>query len=254
MLFRLLLVAALALGTCTSVEAQSTGRHRRTPPPEPTAEEVKAASITRNWAFTLGAGLTASGDLFRVRTTGDSGIPWLPPAGSPFLSDDFRVTLDEDIGLSVGLARRLQERLWLRLDLSSAQMDMTAIARAGQTADIHQWDQLTAVMTIMSLEYRLVHLASFPYLLGGAGVTVVGGEGTSDYDQTRFAWRLGAGYHKDLSQGWGVRGEIRGTFQSLDFADYRPPVDSDTIYPDVTMEDYGITHFWEFMIMIRGEF
>ncbi|HOX26311.1 MAG TPA: hypothetical protein PLL30_06945 [Candidatus Krumholzibacteria bacterium] len=246
------LILALAGAASGTVSAQtSTGRHRQLPAesqPEPAARGDGA------WFLSAGAGLVTSGDLFRVRTAGQSGIPWDPPAGANFQSDDFAVTLDETIAMALSAGRRLAAPLWARLDLGAAQIDMTAIARVGETADVFRWDQLSIYQAALVAEYRLVDEPSFAYLLGGVAGVLARGEASGDYDQERVGLRFGGGYQQRLAQAWGLRFEVRDTMVSLDFADYRPPVVGEVAYPDVTMEERSPQHLLELLVSLQGGF
>jgi len=231
----------------------STGRHRapvEEEPVEESPEEVRESA----WSFNVGAGLFTSGDLFRVTTEGNSGSSWAPPAGGSFISDDYLVTLDEDIGVSIGLGRRLSDRWWLRLDFSASQLAMTAEARSGQTVSLYRWDQMSFNILALSAEYRLVTQASYPYLLIGAGATKVAGSSTSDYDQTRPSFRFGAGFNQRFLQSWSLRLEIRDTIQDLQFADYQPPVVEGNLYPDMNLEEMGPQHAVEILLALNASF
>jgi len=251
---RLLLAVTFLLCVPGLVLAQSsTGRTRAPVEEEPvptTPEETREPA----WSFNLGAGLVTSGDLFRVTTSGNSGIGWAPPGGGSFVSDDFLVTLDENIGVTIGLGRRLSDRFWARLDFSTSQLNMTAEARSGQTVELYRWDQMTFNLLALTVEYHLVQQPSYPYLLAGGGATKVSGRNTGDYDQTRPSFRFGAGYSQRFLQNWSVRLEIRDTIQDLKFADYQPPVADGNLYPDMTLEELGPQHAVELLLALHGVF
>ena len=231
----------------------SSGRHRRAEIEEPAPPPV-SGSETRDWYIMPGAGMMTSGDLVKVVTAGESGVPWDPPGGVPFTSSDFVLTLDESIGLALTLGRRIADRIWLRLDISAAQLPITALARVGQTAEVFRWDELSVVLLDLAVEYRLVRHPSFLYLLGGSGLTAVSGNASDDYDQSLLNLRFGGGYHANLGRGWGLRLEIRDTLQSLDLAGYRPPVVEGGIYPNVQVEERGPQHFVEILLAMNGSF
>lgn len=254
--FLSVLIGLFCLLAASSVAQTSSGRHRSSDVVEEPASSPVDGNDTRNWYIMPGAGMMTSGDLIRVYTTGESGIPWDPPGGHPFISSDFVLTLDESIGLAVTLGRRLVDRLWLRFDFSVSQLPITALARVGETAEVYRWDELAVLLMNLSVEYRLVRYPSYFYLLGGSGLTSVGGNASDDYDQSLMNLRLGGGYNANLGRGWGLRLEIRDTLQSLDLAGYRPPVvvDPEEIYPDVQLEDRGPQHFVEILLSVNGSF
>jgi len=231
----------------------STGRHRSSATVQ-AADDSTAAEPERTWTLLVGAGLLTSGDLFRVRTTGNSGIPWDPPAGGSFVSSDFTVTLDESIALSASLGRRLADRLWGRLDFSLGQVPMAAIARVGESAAVYRWDELTLHQFALAVEYGLSPEASHPYLLGGVSGVIARGESSDDYDQERVGVRFGAGFRQRLARDWGLRVEIRDSVVALDFADYRPPVVDEAVYPNLTIEEMGPQHLWEILLLLQGWF
>jgi len=253
-----LVVAGLLL-SCPLAElagAQpTTGRHRadRTDRQEEATVEGYDERNGR-WALIASAGALAGGDLVRVRTGGSAGIPWDPPGGPEFRSDSFQLTLDESIAVNLGLARRLGERVWLRLGVTAAQLDVAAQARVGQTAEVFRWDQLAVLIAGLDAEYRLVRAPSYFFLATGLSVLRLAGDGDDGLDDTALALRLGAGFHQHLAPGWGLRLEVRDNLAGLDHDGYRPPVVGDTVYPDITLDDAGTDHFWELLVSMQTVF
>lgn len=243
----------LALLQAGSTRAQvETGRHRPVRPQEEEPVQRPFLDAGQRWFVMAGAGMLASGDLFRVRAEGTVGFE--APGGPGFLSNDFVVTVDETIDLAVALGYRLHERFWLRANLSTAQAALTALARTGQGAEVHRWDQLNLLITGLDVEFRLVEADSYPYLLAGSTAVLARGVADDGLDQDRLAWRFGFGYQQDLLPDWGLRAEIRNNLVSLDFGSYRPPVATDDLYPNLTIADTTPHHFWELLLLLHGSF
>jgi opacity protein-like surface antigen len=258
MITLLCLVAILA----ADARAQSSGRHRDTPPPgDEVAEEVTeeaeivvVPTASGSWFFMASAGLAASGDVLRVSTEGVSGIPWNPPGGPEFQSEDFTLTLDEAFALSFSLGRRLTSRTWLRADVGLAEMQVTALARVGQTAEVYRWDELAFWRAAVAMEYRFLRRATTPLIMAGVAVVDVAGAVDDGLDQTRLGWRIGAGYNVGLGAGWSLRAEVRDTIVWLQMEDYRPPVGDGADYPNATVENLGPQHLVEALVGVVGEF
>jgi hypothetical protein len=251
------LIAALTavLGALGASAQTSSGRHRAPRETAPAAADTVARDDGGpGWYLMAGAGLMTSGDLVRYQTDANTGIAWDPPAGDPFLSDDFTLTLDEGVALSLALGRRVSRPLWLRLDLSAAELPVTALARTGQSVAAFRWDELSVLVLGLSAEVRLMDRPSFLFLTGGGGVTWTSGNRSDDLDRTQAHLRLGGGYHQDLGRGWGVRAEIRDSIQDLEFADYRPPVEEGAQYPAVTATGLGPQHLVEVLLLVNGRF
>ena len=109
-----------------------TGRTRTVTTTQEQTQDLSVFQDT-NWFLAAGAGVLASGTLFRVAS--DDPARWQPPGGPVFTSKDFTVLLDEDFCLVLTLGRRLGSRSWVRLNLSSARMNMLARAWVGQGTD-----------------------------------------------------------------------------------------------------------------------
>jgi hypothetical protein len=242
-----LLALGLVAGMVATAGAQSvTGRTRA---PEP----GDGAAAGSGWVVCAGAGVMTSGDLFTVVIPGGSAVAWAAPGGGAFNAYEFTVTLDEDVHTGLSLARPLPGRLWLRLDLSWSQADMTAEARVSETVELHLYDRLTVLMAGLTLERELVRARHYPYVLAGAALVDVGADGTEDFDQSRLGLRLGAGFHYGIDGRWGARFEIRDTIQQLDLEDHRPQTITGST-PPLAYRELGPQHFFELSVGIRGIF
>ncbi|MBD3221186.1 hypothetical protein GF314_08060 [bacterium] len=245
-------IVVLALA-CTQASGQtSTGRHRVERDETEEREEELAPQDAR-YFVAAGAGLATSGDLLRIRTAGTSGIRWDPGGTEPFASENVLLTLDEDIALAAAFGGRLLPALWYRLDASAAVINLAAEARIGEGAETRLWDTLSLVHASLALEYRLVSLASFPYVFAGAGVMSVSADRDEQFDQTQLAWRLGGGYQLTLHPQWALRAEVRDAVAGLEVEDYVPPVIGNQL-PDYEIEDKGPTHAFEMVLMLTGAF
>ncbi len=252
---RLLILTALFCLVAGPLLAQtSTGRHRQSTASEPEPAAEYGDEDSGKWFFMPGAGIMTSGDLARFRTINGGDQTWQPPGGQPFNSADFVLTLDESIALAVTVGRRVGSRFAVRLDFSAAELPMAAIARVGEEAGVFRWDELAVMMLGLSAEYRISATPSYFYLLAGGTATRVSGGLSDAYNQTQPGLRFGAGYHQHLGGDWGLRGELRDTLQSLDFADYHPPVPEGAPDPDAQVEELGPQHMVEILFVLHGSF
>ncbi|MEZ4388308.1 MAG: hypothetical protein R3D98_12190 [Candidatus Krumholzibacteriia bacterium] len=247
-------VLGLSLLLVGAAAAQSSSGRHRVQPAEPAEAAADAGRAATGWSWYIdaGAGLATSGDVLRIRTDETSGIDWAPPGGQTFNSRDVRLTLDENLGLACGLGRRLSSLLWARLDVGVTTIDLAAEARVGEGAEVYLWDRLGFVAASAGLEYRFVDLPSFPYLLAGVGIDVVDGR-DSQFDQTRLAWRAGAGYQQALVEPWSLRLEVRDSVANLDLADYVPPV-AGSLTPNFRLEEKNPVHLFELLVLLTGSF
>ncbi len=227
-----------------------TGRHR--PQAVAVADTGRAGQPSRVEAA-IGVGMLTSGDLLRVRTAAGSGIPWAPPGGSSFVSDEYLLTIDEDVAFSLMVKYDLTRWLAVRADGSTARVSVTAKAHSGEVVNLHQWDTVTLSMLGLAIEGKLVQQPSYPYLLAGVAYVSLSGHGGEGFDQSRLALRFGAGYHHDLGQRLGLRVEARNTLQQFKFSDYVPPVDG-AILPNYTIEERGPQQLWELLLGLTGRF
>ncbi len=170
------------------------------------------------WAFCGGLGVFASGDLFQAELVPkpESLPTWYTPGGAPFKSDEFVVTLDEDLQVGATVFFRLQSRLWLRADWSWAQVDATAEAWASAVVDLHLYDRLTIMSFGLAAEYALLGGRTFPYVFGGGAVVTVTAAHAQGIDQNRFGPRLGVGFQQDLGSYWAGRVELRDTILQIE--------------------------------------
>jgi len=245
------LVTLVAVAAATPAAAQTTGRHRPA-----VAEPAPADTAAAETKFLAGfqVGIMDSGDLFRVRTLGESGIPWDPPGGGPaFVSSDFVVTLDADVAFSVLASLEVSRWLAVRADLTHGRMDMTAEARQGEIVNIYAWDRLTVTLIGVVLEARLVSSPSYLYVLAGPGLTLASGSTGDTPDQTRLAGRFGAGYHHALGRRFGLRAEVSCNLQQLDFADYVPPYQGN-VAPNATVAERGPQQIWQMTLGFNARF
>jgi len=250
----LMAVAMLLLVACAMAQT-STGRHRTERPPAATDQENQGDGGADGWTYfvSAGAGLATGGDVARIRTADVSGILWDPAGGTSFASHNILLTLDENLGLAVGMGRRLSRAFWLRVDGSASTLDLAAEARVGEGMEVYLWDRLSVAMATAALEYRLTDQPSFPYLVAGAGLMVVSGESDDQFDQTRPTVRLGAGYEQRFMAPWSFRVEIRDSITDLDLEDYVPPVEGNLV-PDYSLENKGPTHVFELLLTLTGAF
>ncbi len=249
------LLVAVAQGlTATDLWGQAVSGRRRAGPTVADESPPDGRDDRPRWFFALGAGAMASGDLFRVQTRDLTSTNWQAPGGPSFNSRDFVVTLDENIALAVAMGRRMSERSWVRLSLSTAQVDMTALARVGQGAEIYRWDRMDLVVLGLDFEYRLISQARYPYLLGGGALIAASGAADDAIDQTRIAARVGGGYHVQLNPIWGLRAEARGHLATLTFDDYEPPVAEGYALPEIATSSNTPHQFWEILLMLHAVF
>jgi hypothetical protein len=250
----LLVLGAVALAPTPGAAQADTGRHRATAATEPEEPAAPRTDGAPRWFFAAGAGVLASGDLFRVRNATDAVTSWQAPGGTVFESRDFVVTLDEDLDLAVAAGRRLAGRTWLRLTLSTSRLGMTALSRVGQGAEVHRWDRLNVVLLGLDVEHRLVAAPHHPFLLAGGALLAVRGAADGSVDQTRPGARLGAGYHLRLNPVWAMRAEVRGSFVSLDLDDYEPQVPEGQPRPETYTTTTTPHHFWEVLVQMHATF
>lgn len=262
---RIILGGAIILGSAGSVTAQAgnrpdgsgyasgedagaqtsteTGRHA------PALVEAGPARLR----VTAGAGVLTSGDLFKVEVVSRNPQPWLAPAGSQFNSEEYIVTLDEDLLLSASLFYRLGGQWWLRGDLSYAKLDATAEALVGQTVELHLYDQLAFLMAGLTVERPLVSTPSYPFLLAGFAWVDIKAEHDAAFDQSDLGWRFGAGYHQDFAVSWGLRLEIRDTILQIDTSEHRP-LNLNPLDPELKIDQYGPQHLFELVLLIQKIF
>lgn len=249
------LAVILTLLSGLATAQTSSGRHRTVRQTDPEQEIAAQRDEAAGWTYfvSVGGGLATAGDVARIRTAGVSGILWSPASGEPFASHNILLTLDENLGLSVTAGRKLAPRWWLRLDVGGSTLDLAAEARVGEGMEVYLWDRLSFLAASASVEYRLVNQPSFPYLLAGVGATMVAGDHDSQWDQTRPAFRLGAGYEQRFMGPWAFRAEVRDQITSLDLDGYVPPVEGELL-PDYTVEDKGPVHYFELLLTLTGSF
>lgn len=231
---------------CTSVAlaGSDTGRSA--------AEETTRGSSGR-WSFRAGAGVMTSGDLFEVIMPSGMMPEWIAPDGETFHSDEFVVTLDEDLQTAVCVAFLLADAWWLRFDLSWSQANATAEARVGQTVELYRYDQLTFLLSGLTIERSLINTDDYVYVLAGAVLVDVSAANGEGLDQTVLGWRFGMGFHHAFDERWGARFEIRDTLQQLDMGEHTPRAIGTEVVAMEFME-LGPQHLFELTFSIGGLF
>lgn len=249
-------LAALLLGIATtSVQGQVPTGRQRTVAAEPDEASRGLLIGDSSWFFAAGIGVFTAGNLLKVDSDGTRGY-WQTPEGLTFFSSHFVIVLDEDIDMSITAGRRLGDRVWLRSNLSTAQVRMRARARIGQNIGFYGWDQMSLVVFGLDVEYRLVVQDHFPFLLAGGGGVVVRGSRDESVDQTRPALRFGGGYHYQINEIFGLRAEIRNSIAALDFGGFQPSV----FFPPpgeespVIVKGFPTHHFWQILVLIQACF
>jgi hypothetical protein len=167
------------------------------------------------WGLSFGGGVLAGGDLFRV--VNDLTVNWSAPgaAAADFNAKRFTATLDEAGALAVGFTRRLGARSWLRVDLASGEMKVTALANDSQTVTPVPYDQLTLLLLSLSWEQRLLDTRLQPYLAGG--VSWLDLQGASEaLTQSRTGIRAAIGLSYRLLERGNVRLEVADNVISVD--------------------------------------
>jgi len=262
---QVVLGCALILGTVGSGGAQAGGGFDGSGLPGGEDAGAQTSTVTGRHApvsvdpgpsrlrVTAGAGVLTSGDLFKVEVVSRNPQPWLSPAGSQFNSEEFIVTLDEDLLLSASLIYRLVGQWWLRGDLSYAKLDATAEALVGQTVELHLYDQLDFLMAGLTVERPLVSTPSYPFLLAGLAWVDIKAENEAAFDQSDLGWRLGGGYHQQFATSWGLRLEIRDTILQIDTLQHQP-LNLNPQEPELKIEQYGPQHLFELALLIQKVF
>jgi hypothetical protein len=235
--------------------AMAQDRSEPTPTGRQRAETGRRRSIadedTRpvRWSFAVGAGIMASGDLFKVRVPSGNDLLWQAPGGSAFNSDRFTVTLDEDLQITLVGSWQAASRLFLRGEFSWARLQATALAIVGQTGEVVPYDEISFYLTGLAAEYRLIAGRTTPYLLGGGAWVVVRSAGDAGLDQSRPGFRFGAGLHHAWGGRWALRGEIRDTLVDLDLTDYRPRA-AGVAAPNIELQSLAPQHLWEIFVSL----
>ena len=151
----LLLLGAVGEAEAAPADArvvrESTGR---------TAADESLGAVTEpTWVMSVGGGLSAGGDLFRVRA--ESSIDWTAPLDDVvFTAKRFTVTLDESAYVSFGLSRRITRHGWLRADFAWTEMNAAALANDTQIVTPVLYDTVTLTRMGLAWEQRLLDRAS----------------------------------------------------------------------------------------------
>jgi hypothetical protein len=238
---------ALPAAAQTEPPRPVTGRHA---PPRAGVSADDQSGEAGPWSVAIGAGLLASGDLFRASVPDGSARIWSPPLGGTFSAHEILVTLDEDLAVSAAVGRRLGGRWRVRCDLSWAEASATAEARVGQTVELRTWEKPTFLLAGLDVECQLLRARLYPYALAGVTVTHLAAAQASALDQTRVGLRGGVGLQLGFAPEWGLRAELRDTWQQFDLTDYG----DDPAFADRTFEELGPQHLFELLLQVRALF
>ncbi len=177
-------------------------------------ESLSDADSRPTWTFDVGGGVSAGGDLFRVRSDDDQ-LWTIPAGGTTFTSSRFTVTLDESAIVSLGLARRMTARGWLRIDFSWTEMNATALAKDGEFVTPVLFDSLTMARAGLTWQQRLADASFSPYVVIGLCYQDVSSK--AEYlKQSGLAPKFGMGSVYSLSGAWRVRMELTDTIYQFD--------------------------------------
>lgn len=205
-----LILLLLALAGVPRAEAETADARvvRRSFEPQ-TTETIQEAPHEANWAFRIGTGLSAAGDLFQVKS--GTNATWTAPlAGESFEAKRFTVTLDENVCLSAALARRITRRGWLHLGYVWAEMDATALAKDAQYVELVPYDILTISRLQLVWEERLTETTLTPVLQAGLSWVSVSAS-TEDLDKSRIAPVIGMGLLWHMPGPWSARLDLLDT-------------------------------------------
>lgn len=252
------LLVLLVVGTPLLAAAQtdpprsSTGRHKPKPEPKKAdSEEMSAMGLSaKRWFVGLGAGTITGGDLWHLETT--SGHTALTPWESivPFSTSRFNGSLGSNFNFNLFVGRRMSDMLFIRFDVNTSRMDVGAEALQGQQAAVFLYDRLTATMLGLSLETKLVHLASYPFLNVGLVSSHMTFNRETELDQNQLGFRIGLGYLKQLSPEFSLRAEVRYSYTGFDVGSFVPQV-TGTEQPEVIFEPVDELHFFEMTLGVQ---
>ena len=209
-----LVLAVMLVGGAMQADAETAdARVVRRSTDQSTPEVIPGRPHEMNWAFRFGAGMSAGGDLFLAKSGANA--PWTAPlTGETFTAKRFTVTLDENVGLSVALARRISRRGWLHLGYDWTEMDATALANDTQYVELVPYDVLTFSRFQLVWEERLTETPLTPVLLVGATWLSVSAS-ADDLDKSRIAPVVGMGLLWHMPGPWSVRLDLVDTIVQL---------------------------------------
>jgi len=210
----ILLVLLLLLGAVGEAEtAPADERVVRASSGRTAADEPPSIEAEPAWAMTVGGGLSAGGDLFRVRAL--ASVEWTAPlADTVFTARRFTVTLDESAYISFGMSRRITRRGWLRADFAWTEMNATALA-ATETVTPVLFDTVTMTRMGLTWEHRLLDTPFAPYVVVGACYLDVSAK--AEYmGQSGIAPEFGVGGVYRMSGPWMARIEFTDTIFQFD--------------------------------------
>ena len=198
-------------------------------------EEARPVPSPSRWSLDFGAGMLAGGDLFRVG--GEQTVTWPTPGGGSFQARTYEVTVDEDAAFLMGLDIRLRDRSSLRLDLTYAKADLTALANDSQYVVPVPWDRATFTRAGLVWEERLTDTRLRPYGVLGLGLTAFSAADGA-LDQTGLTLLAGVGgLYRILGQ-TDLRVEIRDGIRQLDSR----PLVGDLLPEGVDLQERGPQH------------
>ncbi len=230
------LAAPLAILVLVAAVLPAAAQQRPTNPVSgrtPVEREVMASRPA--WEFSFGAGVLSGGDLFQVRS--EAVRSWDPPAGAPFNSDKYTVTLDEDLLLAMTLAYVPRPTWKLRLDLAWSEVQASAMARFGETVVVVPYDEVSFTSIGVGVEGVMADAGRFrPYLLAQALLVFVGSSG-GDLDGVRPGARFGLGLQAIVGPNWSFRAELSDTVLQVDSDDHR-----DALEEPFEFTEYGPQH------------
>jgi len=211
------MVLLLLLGVVGEAEtALADARVVRASSGDTAADEPTGVATEPSWLMSVGGGLSAGGDLFRVRADGDAIYYWTTPlADAVFIAKRFTVTLDESPLMSFGFSRRITKRGWLRADFAWTEMNVAALANNEHIVTPVLYDTLTMTRLGLSWEQRLLDTTFAPFFVVGARYLDISGKAPY-LTQSGLAPEIGVGGVYRLSGPWLARFELTDTIFQFD--------------------------------------
>lgn len=210
-----LMVLLLLLGVVGEAEtALADARVVRASSGDTAADEPTGVATEPSWLMSVGGGLSAGGDLFRVRAVDIT--DWTAPlADTVFIAKRFTVTLDEGTLISFGMSRRITERGWLRVDFAWTEMNAAALANDAHIVTPVHYDTLTMTRLGLSWEQRLLDTTFAPFFVVGARYLDISGKAPY-LTQSGLAPEIGVGGVYRMSGPWLARFELTDTIFQFD--------------------------------------
>jgi hypothetical protein len=116
--------------------------------------------------------------------------------------------------------------------------------------ELQAWERPTFLLAGLGVECQLLHARLYPYALAGMTVTHLAAAKATALDQTRVGLRGGVGLQLGLAPEWGLRAELRDTWQQFDFAEYG----DDPAFANRIFEARGPQHLFELLLQLRAVF